>query len=133
MRLALLMIAAATAVTSASASTPVAASAERKTEVPVSHHASIVAFFTSDSYRQLEGDPTLATQTRPGTPESIVTSAAPHATHAAAVQTVALQPATEQASQTDPNDSGWQAFAPVAVTLALIGAIAVRRHKTERS
>lgn len=133
MRLALLMIAAATAVTSASASTPLAASAEPKTEVPVSRHASIAPFLTSGSYRQFEGDATLATVTRPGTPDSMATTAAPHAAHAAALQTVALQPATEQASQADQHDSGWKAFAPVAVTLTLIGAIAVRRHKTEKS
>jgi hypothetical protein len=142
MRLALLMIAAATAVTSASASTPVAASAEPKTEVPVSRHASIAAFLTSGSYRQFQGDATLAPLTQPGTPDSMATGAAPHAIptppappapHAAALQTVALEPATEQASQTDQHDSGWEAFAPVAVTLTLIGAIALRRHKAEGS
>lgn len=59
------------------------------------------------------------------------------------LQTVALKPATGQAGQTtakaeagseaDTEADGWERFAPLVFTLALIGAIAVRRHKGGKS
>lgn len=59
--------------------------------------------------------------------------------HAAAIQTVAMTPGTGEIGQADSQaggpqeDAGWQGFAPVAVTLALLGAIAVRRHRAGKS
>lgn len=57
------------------------------------------------------------------------------------LQTVALKPATGQTVQTptqaearsNAEADGWQRFAPLVFTLALIGAIAVRRHKGGKS
>ena len=54
------------------------------------------------------------------------------------LQTVALKPATVQTpakaeAGSDPEADGWQRFAPLVFTLALIGAIAVRRHKGGKS
>ena len=83
---------------------------------------------------------TLPSLTQQGAPARVKTSTPPDAP---TLQTVALKPATGQTVQTpakaeagsDPEAEadGWQRFAPLVFTLALIGAIAVRRHKGGKS
>lgn len=116
MRLALFMLLAATVTASASASALVPVATERAESAP---SALTLALQTP--------------QNPPNTPLHSGGTAVP--AHAATLQTVALAaPLAAQASTAkDEPVSPWQAVGTVAVTLALIGAIAVRRHQAGKS
>jgi Tfp pilus assembly protein PilX len=75
----------------------------------------------------------LALQNHQNTPPQSSATAVP--AHAATLQTVALTAplATPASAAKDEPVSLWQAVSTVAVTLALIGAIAIRRHQAGKS
>lgn len=75
----------------------------------------------------------LALQNHQNTPPQSGATAVP--ARAATLQTVALTAplATPASTAKDEPVSLWQAVSTVAVTLALIGAIAVRRHQAGKS
>ncbi|MDQ3061015.1 MAG: hypothetical protein M3R45_16115 [Pseudomonadota bacterium] len=115
MRLALFKLLVATAMTSVSACTPLPTSSDvteaaQATQAPA--RAQLVA-------------------SHPGPAERI----APRGPHQAdIIQTTALAGNADQLSQNPAQyDSGWKTYGPLGVTLALIGAIAVRRHQARRS
>ena len=116
MRTALFMLLVVTAMTSASASM----------STPAFTPAAQAAPGTLPSLTQQDATARVKTSTPPDAPT---------------LQTVALKPATGQTVQTPakaetgsaPEADGWQHFAPLVFTLALIGAIAVRRHKGGKS
>ena len=113
MRPALFLLLAATVTALASASAPAPAATERTESPP--------------------GALTLARQNHQNTPPQSGATTTP--AHAATLQTVALMAplAAPASAAADEPVSGWQAVGTVAVTLALIGAIAVRRHQAGKS